>query len=106
VVVPAFALVVSVGVGYSAVLVLRARNVMHYALATTGGALLGAGILLAAGFAVLALTIPVVAVAQLGWIVAIGVLLDALVVRAFLVPALGFILAERFYWPRRRRPAR
>jgi RND superfamily putative drug exporter len=106
VVVPAFALVVSVGAGYGAILALRARNGMHFALTTTGGALLGASILLAGGFAALALTIPVVAVAQLGWIVALGVLIDALVVRALLVPALGFILGERLYWPRRRRPAR
>ena len=100
-VVPAFALIVSVGVGYSAVLVLRARKGMHDALTTTGGALIGAGILLFGGFVALALTIPVVAVVQLGWIVAIGVLLDGLVVRAFLVPSLAFILGERFYWPRR-----
>jgi putative drug exporter of the RND superfamily len=101
VVVPAFALVVAIGVGYSAVLILQARRGMHDALTTTGGALVGAGIVLAGGAAVLAVTIPVVAVVQFGWVVAIGVLLDTLVVRAFLVPSLVFILGEHFYWPRR-----
>jgi RND superfamily putative drug exporter len=101
VVVPAFALVVAIGVGYSIVLILRARDGMRDSLSTTGGQLVGAGILLSGGFVVLALTIPVVAVVQFGWIVAIGALLDALVVRAVLVPALAFILGDRLYWPRR-----
>jgi RND superfamily putative drug exporter len=103
VLVPAFALVVAIGVGYSLVLILRARDGMRDAVSTTGGQLVGAGVILASGFVVLALTITVVADIQLGWIVAIGTLLEALVVRAVLVPALAFILGEHLYWPRRAR---
>ncbi|HEX4400634.1 MAG TPA: MMPL family transporter [Galbitalea sp.] len=103
VVVPAFALVVAMGVGYGLVLILRARDGMRDAVSTIGGQLVGAGIILASGFVVLALTIPVAAVIQLGWIVAIGTLLDALLVRAVLIPALAFILGEHLYWPRRPR---
>jgi putative drug exporter of the RND superfamily len=104
VVVPAFALVTAIGVGYSSVLVLRARNGMRDAISTTGGQLFGAGMMLSGAFVVLAVTIPVVAIEQLGWIVALGVLLDTLVARAFLVPALALILGERFSWPRRAVP--
>ena len=106
VVVPAFALVVAIGVGHSLVLILRARGGMRDAVSTTGGQLVGAGVILVGGFVALATTIPVVAVVQLGWIVAIGALLDALVVRAALVPALAFALGDHFFWPRRAQPAK
>jgi RND superfamily putative drug exporter len=59
-----------------------------------------AGILLAAVFLVLGV-LPLVVLAQLGVIVCIGVLLDTLVVRTVLVPALAVRLGERFWWPRR-----
>jgi RND superfamily putative drug exporter len=71
---------------------------MLTALRATGGVITSAGILLAAVFAVLGV-LPLIALAQVGLIVCIGVLLDTLIVRTVLVPALAFILGETFWWP-------
>ena len=43
--------------------------------------------------------LPLVQLAQIGVIVGFGVLLDTLVVRSLLVPALVTLLGERFWWP-------
>lgn len=56
--------------------------------------------LLAAVFAVLGV-LPLVVLAQLGTIICLGVLLDTLLVRTLLVPALALVLGDRFWWPRR-----
>jgi RND superfamily putative drug exporter len=56
--------------------------------------------LLAAVFAVLGV-LPLIALAQVGTIVCIGVLLDTLLVRTVIVPALAFTLKEKFWWPRK-----
>jgi RND superfamily putative drug exporter len=61
-------------------------------------------VLLAAVFVVLGV-LPVVALAQIGAIVCIGVLLDTLVVRTLLVPALVFLTGDHFWWPSRRQAA-
>ena len=45
--------------------------------------------------------LPLVVLAQLGVVICVGVLLDTLVVRTVLVPALALILGDRFWWPRR-----
>jgi RND superfamily putative drug exporter len=78
-------------------------------LAVTGGVITSAGIVLAGTFSVLAV-LPLVALTQIGITVAFGVLLDTLVVRSILVPALTFELGERTWWPsalaRRMSPAR
>jgi len=73
---------------------------MIRALAATGGVITSAGILLAAVFAALGV-LPLVVLAQLGTVICIGVLLDTLVVRTLLVPAMAQILGDRFWWPRR-----
>ncbi|CAB4847034.1 unannotated protein [freshwater metagenome] len=73
---------------------------MLTALRATGGVITSAGILLAAVFSVLGV-LPLIALAQIGLIVCIGVLLDTLLVRTVLVPALAFIVGERFWWPGR-----
>ena len=73
---------------------------MLRALSATGGVITSAGVLLAAVFAVLGV-LPLVVLAQLGTIVCVGVLLDTLVVRTLLVPALALVLGDRFWWPRR-----
>ncbi|MWJ35771.1 MMPL family transporter [Clavibacter michiganensis] len=105
----AFLFLVALGVDYNIFLVTRAREERHLhgtregmvrALASTGGVITSAGILLAAVFAVLGV-LPVVALTQIGVIVCIGVLLDTLVVRTLLVPALVFLLGDRFWWPSR-----
>lgn len=104
----AFLFLVALGVDYSIFLVTRTREeaVEHgtregvlRALAATGGVITSAGILLAAVFAVLGV-LPLVVLAQLGTIICVGVLIDTLVVRTVLVPALARILGERFWWPR------
>ena len=51
-------------------------------------------------FAVLGV-LPLVVLAQLGTIICIGVLLDTLLVRTVLVPALALRLGDTFWWPRR-----
>jgi RND superfamily putative drug exporter len=109
----AFLFLVALGVDYNIFLVTRAREEaavhgsrhgMLRALTATGGVITSAGILLAAVFAVLGV-LPLVVLAQLGTVICIGVLLDTLVVRTVLVPALALTLGDRFWWPRRVRPA-
>ena len=100
---------VALGVDYNIFLATRAREEasgsdtragMLTALRATGGVITSAGILLAAVFSVLGV-LPLIALAQIGLIVCIGVLLDTLRVRTVLVPALAFIVGERFWWPGR-----
>ncbi|MCP2318149.1 putative drug exporter of the RND superfamily [Nocardia amikacinitolerans] len=110
----AFLFLVALGVDYNIFLVSRAREeaVRHgtsqgilRSLAVTGGVITSAGIVLAATFAVL-VTLPLVSLAQLGFAVAFGVLLDTLLVRSVLVPALTLIAGDRVWWPSRMsRPA-
>ncbi|MGH3318271.1 MAG: MMPL family transporter [Nocardioidaceae bacterium] len=105
----AFLFLVALGVDYNIFLVTRAlqesrehgvREGMLRGLTATGGVITSAGILLAAVFAVLGV-LPLVVLAQLGIVVFVGVLLDTLLVRTVLVPALSLVLGERFWWPRR-----
>ena len=67
-------------------------------LAATGGVITSAGLVLAGTFAVLG-TLPVVTFAEIGIAVALGVLLDTLVVRSVLVTALNLDLRGRMWWP-------
>ncbi|KQS22844.1 MMPL family transporter [Frigoribacterium sp. Leaf186] len=106
----AFLFLVALGVDYNIFLTTRAREEglvhgthegMVRALASTGAVITSAGVLLAAVFAVLGV-LPVVALTQVGVIVCIGVLLDTLVVRTVLVPALVFLTGDAFWWPGRR----
>lgn len=104
-----FLFLVALGVDYNIFLVTRAREEslshgtpagMVRALSSTGGVITSAGILLAAVFAVLGV-LPLITLTQIGIIVCIGVLLDTLLVRTVVVPALAFIAGERFWWPSR-----
>ncbi|MBM2616558.1 MMPL family transporter [Actinoplanes sp. LDG1-06] len=104
-----FLFLVALGVDYNIFLVTRAREEtpargtregMVHALAVTGGVITSAGILLAAVFAVLGV-LPVITLTQIGVIVGIGVLLDTLLVRTVLVPALATMTGDRFWWPGR-----
>ena len=68
-------------------------------LAVTGGVITSAGAVLAATF--LALTrAPQVAFIEIGVLVAVGVLLDTLLVRSILVPALALDVGRAFWWPK------
>ena len=105
----AFIFLVALGVDYNIFLMARVREEAHRmptrdamltSLAVTGGVITSAGVVLAGTFAVLAV-LPLIALTQLGITVALGVLLDTLVVRSILVPALTFELGERTWWPAR-----
>jgi putative drug exporter of the RND superfamily len=106
----AFLFLVALGVDYNIFLVSRAqeeavkhgtREGMVRALSATGGVITSAGILLAAVFAVLGV-LPLIALFQIGIIVGIGVLLDTLLVRTVIVPALAFMTGDKFWWPRKK----
>ena len=105
----AFLFLVALGVDYNIFLITRTleeadehgtRDGVLRALGATGGVITSAGILLAAVFAVLGI-LPLVVLAQIGVVICIGVLLDTLVVRTVLTPAIVRVLGERFWWPRR-----
>lgn len=105
----AFTFLVALGVDYSIFLMTRVREEsirigtrggVLRGLAVTGGVITSAGVVLAATFAALGV-IPLLFLAQLAFIVAFGVLLDTLVVRSLLVPALVHDLGDRTWWPSR-----
>ncbi|MFD9692811.1 MMPL family transporter, partial [Kitasatospora sp. NPDC059088] len=105
-----FLFLVALGVDYNIFLIARTREdtvaghdtrrAVLRALASTGGVITSAGILLAAVFAVLGV-LPLITLTQIGVIVGIGVLLDTLLVRTVLVPALVLLTGRRFWWPGR-----
>ncbi|MFI5839266.1 MMPL family transporter [Catenuloplanes sp. NPDC051500] len=105
----AFLFLVALGVDYNIFLASRAREEaallgtregMLKALSATGGVITSAGLVLAATFAVLT-TLPLVMLIEVGFLVAFGVLLDALLVRSVLVPALTLLIGRRIWWPSR-----
>lgn len=71
---------------------------LAHAVPRSNRAITSAGIALAASFAFVAL-VPVAPFQQLAFAVAVGVLLDAFVVRAFLVPALISLVGRASGWP-------
>lgn len=104
----AFLFLVALGVDYNIFLIARAKvearsfdipTALTRALSATGGVITSAGILLAAVFAVLGV-LPLITLTQIGVIVGIGVLLDTLLVRTIIVPALAIKLGDKFWWPR------
>jgi RND superfamily putative drug exporter len=103
----AFVFLVALGIDYNIFLMTRVREESQKigtragiikGLTVTGGVITSAGIVLAATFGVLGI-LPLVFLAQLGFAVAFGVLLDALVVRSLLVPALVRIIGPKIWWP-------
>ena len=103
----AFVFLVALGIDYNIFLMTRVREeTLHrgtrqgslVALASTGGVITSAGLVLAATFLVLG-SIPFVFLAQLGVTVALGVLLDTMIVRSVLVTALNLDLGSKIWWP-------
>ena len=103
----AFVFLVALGIDYNIFLMTRVREEAQKigtkagvirGLTVTGGVITSAGIVLAATFGVLGV-LPLVFLAQLGFAVAFGVLLDTIVVRSLLVPALVRILGKKIWWP-------
>ncbi|MGP3683320.1 MMPL family transporter [Streptomyces sp. IBSNAI002] len=102
-----FVFLVALGVDYNIFLMSRVReeSLIHgtrqgvlRGLTTTGGVITSAGVVLAATFAALTV-IPLAFLVQIAFIVAFGVLLDTLVVRSLLVPALVIDIGPRAWWP-------
>ncbi|GAB2467756.1 MMPL family transporter [Streptomyces incanus] len=102
-----FVFLVALGVDYNIFLMSRVREeaLAHGSrqgvlrgLTTTGGVITSAGVVLAATFAAL-MVIPLAFLVQIAFIVAFGVLLDTLVVRSLLVPALVIDIGPRAWWP-------
>jgi putative drug exporter of the RND superfamily len=102
-----FIFLVALGVDYNIFLMTRVReeSVLHgthdgviRGLVITGGVITSAGIVLAATFAALGV-IPVLFLSQIAFIVGFGVLLDTIVVRSLLVPALSYDIGRRIWWP-------
>jgi len=104
-----FVFLVALGIDYSIFLMTRVREEsvrqgthpgILKGLSATGGVITSAGVVLAATFAALGV-IPILFMAMIGFIVAFGVLLDALVVRSLLVPALAHDVGRWIWWPSR-----
>ncbi|MGW0864934.1 MMPL family transporter [Streptomyces sp. NPDC002611] len=102
-----FVFLVALGVDYNIFLMSRVREEalergsragVLRGLTTTGGVITSAGVVLAATFAAL-MVIPLAFLVQIAFIVAFGVLLDTLVVRSLLVPALVIDIGPRAWWP-------
>jgi RND superfamily putative drug exporter len=102
-----FLFLVALGIDYTIFLMTRAREEVAglghragvlRALSTTGGVITSAGVVLAATFSALAV-MPLVPSIQTAVIVAVGVLLDTMLVRSLLVPAVVLGLDRRTWWP-------
>ena len=102
-----FVFLVALGIDYNIFLMTRVREEAGKhgprrgaltGLAATGGVITSAGLVLAGTFAALG-TLPVTFLAELGFAVAFGVLLDTLVVRSVLVTALNLDLGRWVWWP-------
>ena len=103
----AFVFLVALGIDYNIFLMTRVREEsmkigtrsgVVKGLTVTGGVITSAGIVLAATFGVLGV-LPLVFLAELGFAVAFGVLLDTIVVRSLLVPALVRVIGPKIWWP-------
>jgi len=104
-----FIFLVALGIDYNIFLMARVREEavrngtrrgMLTGLAVTGGVITSAGLVLAGTFAVLT-SMPLVTFVEEGFLVAFGVLLDTLIVRSILVPALTLDIGRRMWWPSR-----
>jgi RND superfamily putative drug exporter len=101
-----FIILVAVGSDYNLLLINRVKEELHggihtgliRALGSTGGVVTSAGLVFA--FTMLAmLTSDLRTIGQVGSTVCIGLLLDTLIVRSFVVPAILRILGPWFWWP-------
>ena len=103
----AFIFLVALGIDYTIFLMARVREeARHYgtregtlrALSATGPVITSAGIILAGTFSVL-MTLPVTFTFDLGFMVALGILLDTFIVRTIMVPAAIELIGDKIWWP-------
>jgi len=108
-----FVLLVALGSDYNIFVTSRIREEsatgdlragIRRASARTGTVVTSAGIILAGTFGSL-MTAPLLILFQIGFAVALGVLIDTFIVRSILVPALAAAFGEWSWWPSRRRGA-
>ncbi|MFE2986724.1 MMPL family transporter [Streptomyces sp. NPDC059262] len=103
-----FVFLVALGVDYGIFLMHRMREeslagaepaaAALTALRTTGGVIASAGLVLAATFSVLT-NMPLVSLVEMGFVIAVGVLLDTFLVRTYLVTSASMALGRRVWWP-------
>ncbi|NGN69043.1 MMPL family transporter [Streptomyces sp. A7024] len=103
-----FVFLVALGVDYGIFLMHRMREnglagqepvpAALSALRTTGGVIASAGLVLAATFSVL-MNMPLVFLVEMGFIIAVGVLLDTFLVRTYLVTSASVLLRRKLWWP-------
>jgi putative drug exporter of the RND superfamily len=103
----AFIFLVALGIDYTIFLMSRVREEARThgtregvlrALSATGPVITSAGVILAGTFSVL-MTLPVTFAFNIGFMVAVGILLDTFVVRTIMVPAAVELLGDRVWWP-------
>ena len=103
----AFVFLVALGIDYNIFLMARVREetITHgtrdgtiRGLAVTGAVITSAGLVLAGTFSVLAV-LPLVTLTEIGFTIAVGVLIDTFIVRSLLVPALVLEIGDRVWWP-------
>lgn len=104
-----FVFLVALGIDYNIFLTTRIREEatrqgtragVVTGLATTGAVITSAGLVLAGTFAALG-TLPMVAFAEIGFTVALGVLIDTFIVRSVLVTSLFLDVGPKVWWPHR-----
>jgi RND superfamily putative drug exporter len=102
-----FVFLVALGIDYNIFLMTRVREEsgragtrsgMVTGLAATGGVITSAGLILAGTFAMLG-TLPLVEFTEIGFAVALGVLMDTIIVRSILVTALTLDIGRHIWWP-------
>ncbi|NBX22836.1 MAG: MMPL family transporter [Microbacteriaceae bacterium] len=102
-----FVFLVALGIDYNIFLMTRVREEalgigtrpgILKGLAVTGSVITSAGVVLAATFAALGV-IPLLFLVQLAFIVSFGVILDTVLVRSLLVPALAYDIGPKIWWP-------
>jgi putative drug exporter of the RND superfamily len=103
----AFIFLVALGIDYTIFLMARVREEARThgtregtlrALSATGPVITSAGVILAGTFSVL-MTLPVTYTFDLGFMVALGILLDTFIVRTIMVPAAVELIGDRIWWP-------
>ncbi len=108
-----FIFLVALGADYNIFLMSRVREEaaehgtsdgMLRALAETGPVITSAGLILAGTFSVLAV-LPVYELFEIGFAIALGVLIDTFLVRSIAVPALTWLIGEKTWWPSHVGPA-
>ncbi len=102
-----FVFLVALGIDYNIFLMARVREETFKhgtrdgtirGLAVTGAVITSAGIVLAGTFSALAV-LPLVSLTEIGFVVALGVLIDTFIVRSLLVPSIVLQVGDRVWWP-------